>query len=153
MLESWLANGYKYRTLGDVPAVRFKPVRILIADDHEAVRRGLRAILVSCDGIEVCGEAVNGRDAVEKAAELKPDLVILDVTMPILGGLEAAAQIIKILPRVPILIFSMHESRQLLEEAQRIGARGYVTKGEAGDDLLNAVQALLQGGTFFPDFD
>jgi DNA-binding NarL/FixJ family response regulator len=128
-------------------------VRILIADDHEAVRRGVCAILLSRDGIEVCGEAVNGGDAVEKAAELKPDLVILDVTMPVLGGLEAAVQILKILPKVPILIFSMHESRQLREEAQRIGARGYVTKGEAGDHLMNAVEALLQGGTFFPEFD
>jgi DNA-binding NarL/FixJ family response regulator len=153
-LESWAANRYRIRVPELSPPRRDHqvPVRILIADDHEAVRRGVSSILQSHDGVQVCGEATNGREAIEKARELKPDLVILDVTMPVLGGLEAAVQILKILPSVPILFFSMHESRQLMEEAQRIGARGYVTKGDAGENLLDAVQALSKGKTFFHGF-
>lgn len=125
-------------------------MRILIADDHEAVRRGVCAILLSRDGTEVCGEAVNGQDALEKARKLSPDLIVLDVTMPVMGGLEAAKQIHKMLPETPILIFSMHESQQLVDEAKRVGARGYVTKSQAGSKLLQAVNALSHGRTFFP---
>lgn len=83
------------------------------------------------------------------AAKLRPDLIILDVTMPVMGGLEAARELQKILPNVPVLIFSMHESRQLLDEAKRVGARGYVTKSQAGSRLLDAVKALSDGATFF----
>jgi DNA-binding NarL/FixJ family response regulator len=125
-------------------------VRVLIADDHEAVRRGVCAILESRVGLEVCGEAKDGAEAVEKARELQPDLIILDITMPVLGGLAAAREIRMFLPRTPILIFSMHESREMMEEARKIGAQGYVTKQEAGRSLLDAVDALALSQTFFP---
>ncbi len=125
-------------------------VRILVADDQEGVRRRVIATLVSHEGYEVCGEAVTGLEAVEKARELKPDLIILDVTMPEMNGLDAASRIRAFAPKTPILILSVHKSRQLIEEARRIGVRGYVTKGEEVQKLVQAVDAVLQNETFFP---
>jgi len=125
-------------------------LRVLIADDHEAVRKGVCSILGSRKDLEVCGEAENGRDAIDKARELKPDVIILDITMPVLSGFEAAREIRKTMS-VPILILSMHESIQLIEEARKIGVQGYVTKTEAASRLLLAVDALLRKQDFFPD--
>lgn len=125
-------------------------MRILIADDHEAVRKGVCAILGSRDDVEICGEAENGKEAIEKAVALTPDLIVLDITMPVLSGFEAAREIRRILPHLPILILSMHESNQLIEEAKKIGVQGYVTKTQVGGTLLQAVDALLRKETFFP---
>ena len=126
-------------------------MRILIADDHEAVRKGVCAILSSRADVEICGEAENGKETIEKANALKPDLIILDITMPVLSGFEAAREIRKTMPTVPILILSMHESNQLIEEAKKIGVQGYVTKTQVGSTLLDAVDTLLRQETFFPD--
>ena len=126
-------------------------LRILIADDHEAVRKGVCSILSSREDVEICGEAENGKEAIEKAQALKPDLIVLDITMPVLSGFEAAREIRKILPHVPILILSMHESNQLIEEAKKIGVQGYVTKTQVGSTLLQAVDALMRKENFFPD--
>ena len=126
-------------------------MRILIADDHEAVRKGVCAILSSRADVEVCGEAENGKETIEKANALKPDLIILDITMPVLSGFEAAREIRKTLPNVPILILSMHESNQLIGEAKKIGVQGYVTKTQVGSTLLDAVDKLLRHETFFPE--
>jgi len=123
-------------------------LRILVADDHEVVRRGLRALLESRPGWEVCGEATTGREAVEKARELKPDLVVLDITMPELNGLEATRQILKALPRTEVLVLTIHESEQVVHEVLEAGARGYVLKSDAGRDLVAAVQALSQHKPF-----
>lgn len=125
-------------------------MRILIADDHESVRKGVCAILSSRLDIEVCGEAVNGKEAIEKARDLRPDLIILDVTMPVMSGFDAAREIVKILPGTPILMLSMHETKQLIEEAQRIGVKGYLTKTQASGTLLRAVDALLSSQDFYP---
>lgn len=125
-------------------------MRILIADDHEAVRKGVCAILGSRPDIKICAEAENGKEAVEKANALKPDLIILDITMPVLSGFEAARELRKTMPLVPILILSMHESNQLIEEARKIGVRGYVTKTQVGSTLLQAVDSLLRNESFFP---
>jgi DNA-binding NarL/FixJ family response regulator len=125
-------------------------LRILIADDHESVRKGVCVILGTRGDIEVCGEASNGREAIAKALELKPDLIILDVTMPVVNGMDAAEVIRKSLPRVPILFLSMHENRQIIAEAKRIGVRGYVRKSDAAATLLNAIDALLRDEPFFP---
>jgi DNA-binding NarL/FixJ family response regulator len=134
---------------GDGPGA--KNIRVLIADDHEVVRRGVRTILSAGD-VEVCGEAANGSEAISKAVELRPDLVILDLTMPVMGGFEAAAEIHRMLPKMPILFYSMHDGAQVIREAQRIGARGFVNKGRLSDTLLQAVTVLVvQRGTFFPD--
>lgn len=125
-------------------------LRVLIADDHEAVRKGVCSILGSRKDLEVCGEAENGRDAVEKARELKPDIIVMDITMPLLSGFEAAREIRKMMS-VPILILSMHESNQLIEEAKKIGVQGYVTKTQVASTLLLAVDSLLRKQDFFPD--
>jgi DNA-binding NarL/FixJ family response regulator len=125
-------------------------LRILVADDYESVRKGVCVILGTRGDIEVCGEASNGREAIAKALELKPDLIILDVTMPVVNGIDAAEVIRKSLPRVPILFLSMHESRQIIAEAKRIGVRGYVRKSDAAATLLSAIDALLRDELFFP---
>lgn len=126
-------------------------MRILVADDHEAVRKGVCAILSSRGDIEICGEATNGREAVDKTIELKPDLVILDLTMPVLSGVEAVREIRMHLPSVPILVLSMHESKQVIEDIRALGVQGYVTKSEASTTLLLAVDSVLRNETFFPE--
>ena len=117
-------------------------LRILIADDHAVVRRGVRAILESQPGWEVCGEVANGREAVEEVKRLKPDVVVLDVTMPELNGLEATRQILKDAPHTEVLILTMHSSEAVAGEALRAGARGVVLKSDADHELVLAVEAL-----------
>jgi DNA-binding NarL/FixJ family response regulator len=124
-------------------------LRILIADDHEVARRGIRAVLENHPGWAVCGEAKDGRESVELAAATKPDLVLLDIGMPNLNGLEAARQILTILPDVAILILTMHDSDNVVREVLRAGARGYLLKSDAGRDLVAAVEALQNQRTFF----
>ena len=119
-------------------------VRIVIADDHAVVRRGLRSILESQPGWEVCAEATNGREAVAAIKRLKPDVAVLDVTMPELNGLEATRQIVKEVPRTEVLILTMHSSEELTREVLRAGARGVVLKSDADEALIAAVNALRQ---------
>jgi DNA-binding NarL/FixJ family response regulator len=126
-----------------------KGLRILIADDHDVVRHGLRALLQGHEGWEVCGEASDGRDAVEKAALLKPDLAILDVGMPNLNGLDATRQILRSDPHVMVLVLTIDESDQLIRAALEAGARGFLLKSDAAHDLVGAVEALQQHRTFF----
>ncbi|MEW5979394.1 MAG: response regulator transcription factor [Acidobacteriota bacterium] len=126
-----------------------KPVRILIADDHEIVRRGLRALLETRPDWEIAGEAVTGLQAVKEAERLAPDLVIMDLSMPDMNGLEATRQIRELVPRAQILILSVHDSEQLVREVLEVGARGYVLKSDAGRDLTAAVEALCQHKLFF----
>ena len=124
-------------------------MRILLADDHDIVRRGLRDQLTAREGWEVCGEATNGREAVAMALKLKPDVVVLDLSMPELNGLEATRQIRRELPRTEVLIFTMHETEQLIREVLAAGARGYVLKSDAGRQLTGAVEALSHHKPFF----
>ena len=124
-------------------------LRILVADDHEVVRHGVRALLEAHPGWQVCDEATDGRDAVEKAGKLLPDIVILDIGMPGLNGFEAARQIRKASPKSEVLILTMHESEQIVREVLASGARGYVLKSDAGRDLVTAVEALGRHNTFF----
>jgi len=124
-------------------------LRILIADDHEVARRGIRALLESHPGWEVCGEAKDGREAVELASREKPDLILLDIGMPNLNGLEAARQILAVSPDIAILILTMHDSDQVVREVLRAGARGFLLKSDAGRDLVAAVEALQLQRTFF----
>ena len=124
-------------------------LRILIADDHEVARRGIRAMLESHPGWEVCGEAKDGREAVELASTEKPDLILLDIGMPNLNGLEAARQILAVSPDIAILILTMHDSDQVVREVLRAGARGFLLKSDAGRDLVAAVEALQLQRTFF----
>jgi DNA-binding NarL/FixJ family response regulator len=129
--------------------MRNRALRVLVADDHEMVRVGLCALLKSRADIEVCAEAKNGEEAVEKARLLSPELVILDISMPVVGGVQAAQQIRIFLPDVPILFFSMHNTPQAIAIAKSVGAQGFVAKDEMTATLLDAVDALRNGKTFF----
>ncbi len=124
-------------------------MRILLADDHNVVRRGLRALLESRPGWEICGEASNGREAVELTKKLKPDVVVMDISMPQLNGLEATRQIRKNAPDAEVLIFTLHDSEQMAREAREAGAHGYVLKSGLESDLLAAVQSLGDHRLFF----
>jgi DNA-binding NarL/FixJ family response regulator len=124
-------------------------LRILIADDHEVARRGIRALLESHPGWEVCAEAADGREAVNAASRLKPDLVLLDIGMPSLNGLDATRQILAAEPDTRVLILTMHDSEQVVREVLAAGARGFLLKSDAGRDLVAAVEALQHNRTFF----
>ncbi|MFZ1916848.1 MAG: response regulator transcription factor [Terriglobales bacterium] len=125
------------------------PLRILLADDHEIVRKGLCALLRAQPDWEVCGEASNGREAVEKATQLQPEVIILDIGMPSLNGLEATRQILKASPQVKILILTLHDSDQVVQEVLNAGARGFLLKSDAARDLVAAVDALRRGKIYF----
>src|ERR1700722_17009270 len=126
-----------------------RALRILVADDHDLMRRGLRSLLESRPGWEVCGEAQTGREAVTKAEELKPDIVILDITMPELNGVEAARGILKASPNTEILVLSVHYSDQLIRDILDAGVRGYIVKSDSDRDLVVAVEALSNHKPFF----
>jgi DNA-binding NarL/FixJ family response regulator len=124
-------------------------LRLLVADDHEIVRKGLRSLLEAQPGWQVAGEACDGREAVEKAKELHPDVTVLDIGMPTLNGLEATRQMLKNDARAKILILTMHESDPLIRDVLDAGARGYVLKTDASRDLVTAVNAVRSNKTFF----
>ena len=121
------------------------PYRILIADDHSLVRKVLKTTLENHSDWQVCGQATNGLEAVQKAAELHPDLIILDFAMPVMDGLGAARQILSASPSVPILIFTNYYFPSLLLEADSVGVRQVIDKGLAGNELFFAVESLLTG--------
>ena len=116
--------------------------RILIADDHEVVRRGIRTLIESRSAWEICGEAATGKEAVEKTARLKPDIVLLDITMPEHGGLEAIPEILKAHPETQILVLTMHDSGRIASRALAAGASGLVLKSDAARDLIRALEAI-----------
>jgi DNA-binding NarL/FixJ family response regulator len=124
-------------------------LRILIADDHAVVRAGLRSLLESHSGWEVCAEAPDGRDAVEKASKLEPDVAVLDISMPLLNGVEACRRIRGCSPSTEILILTMHESDDLVQQVVEAGARGYILKDDADRVLLAAVDAVRQHKPYF----
>jgi PAS domain S-box-containing protein len=126
-------------------------VRILIVDDHEVVRRGVRALLSAQPDFEVCGEAVDGLDAIAKALELKPDIVVMDISMPNLNGLDATRRIRTILPQIEVLILSQHDSAEMLRQAFNAGARGYVVKSSISKDLLAALKKVSERETIASD--
>jgi len=126
-----------------------KKIRILIADDHGMIRQGLRAVIEARREWEICGEAADGRAAVELAAKLKPDVCIMDVTMPELNGIEATRQIIARNPTTAVLIQTMHDSDTLAQEILSAGARGYLLKQDAPELLPRAIEAVSTGRAFF----
>jgi DNA-binding NarL/FixJ family response regulator len=123
-------------------------LRILVVDDHAVVRRGVRALLEGHPGWEVCGEAGTGREAVDQAGRLKPDIVVLDLSLPELNGLEATRQILRGSPRTEVLVLTMHHSEELAQQVLQAGARGYVLKSDAGDSLISAVETLVRREPF-----
>lgn len=118
------------------------PLRILVADDHQVVRTGLRTLLESKAGWQVCAEAADGREAVEKASELHPDVAVLDIGMPLMNGVEATRQIRKVSPGTEILILTMHDSEHMIQGVMDAGAHGYILKDDADRNLLAAVESL-----------
>jgi DNA-binding NarL/FixJ family response regulator len=124
-------------------------LRVLIADDHEIVRHGIRTIVRSRPEFEVCAEASDGRQAVQMASSLKPDIVVIDIGMPQLNGLDATRQILQNDPKVQVLVLTMHESEQIVRDVLAAGARGYLLKTDAGRDLISALEALAGHKTFF----
>jgi DNA-binding NarL/FixJ family response regulator len=123
-------------------------LRILVVDDHAVVRRGVRALLESHEGWEVCGEATTGRDAVEQSRRLRPDVVVMDLSLPGLNGLDATRQILKDAPETEVLVLTMHHSEELARDVLQAGARGYVLKNDADENLLAAVDSLRQHKPF-----
>ena len=130
-------------------AVRVNPIRILLADDHTVMRRGLRLLLESQPGFSVVGEAADGRQAVDQAESTEPDVVVLDITMPNLSGIEAAQRIASQLPHTAIVFLSMHSDEGYVLRALKSGAKGYLLKDSAEGDLIEAIKAVSQGKTFF----
>jgi DNA-binding NarL/FixJ family response regulator len=124
-------------------------IRILLADDHDLMRRGIRDLLETDPELEVCGEASNGREAIVLAGRLNPDVVVLDLAMPELNGLDAIRNIRKEFPKIELLVFSMHDSEELVREVFAAGARGYVLKSDASLYLVEAVKSLSRRKPFF----
>ena len=125
------------------------PVRILLADDHGVVRKGLRFLLERQPGIVVIGEAADGREAVQLAEVANPDIAIVDIAMPLLNGIEATAHIVKRNPRTNVIVLSMHSDEDYILSALNAGAKGYLLKESAEEDLVQAVQTVAKGSTFF----
>jgi two-component system, NarL family, response regulator NreC len=124
-------------------------LRVLIADDHGVVRKGLRLLLQQYPEIEVVGEAANGRDVVQQASQLTPNVILMDVAMPLLNGIEAAEQIRKANDQIGVIMLTMHADEGYLLRALNAGVRGYLLKESAEEDLLRAVRAVSQGKPFF----
>jgi two-component system, NarL family, response regulator NreC len=125
------------------------PIRILLADDHTVVRKGLRLLLESQTGFQVVAEAGDGRQAVTLAEQAAPDVVVMDVAMPILNGIEAARQIVSKQPHPEVVFLSMHSDESYVLRALKAGARGYLLKDSAEYDLINAVKAVTEGKAYF----
>ena len=123
--------------------------RILIVDDHDVVRQGVRHILETQKDWEVVGEAANGEEALRMTNELKPDVIVMDITMPVMSGIEATMEIVKTCPGSKILIFTMHESPSLVLPIRRAGAKGVLTKSKATSELTPALRAIIDGQTYF----
>lgn len=126
-----------------------KVLSVLIVDDHTILRQGLRAILESHDGFRVAGEAENGREAVRKATELKPDIVLMDIAMPVLNGLEATRQIKKLLPETKVLALTMYYDEEYVFQILKAGASGYLVKETAAGELMQAMRSVYGGTPFF----
>ncbi len=125
------------------------PIRILLADDHTVMRRGLRALLERQAGFDVVGEAADGREAVDTAAAVSPDVAVIDIGMPNLNGIEAARRITEKRPETAVVILSMHADESYVLRALNSGARGYLLKDSPEDDLINAIRAVHDGKAFF----
>jgi DNA-binding NarL/FixJ family response regulator len=123
-------------------------LRILVVDDHAVVRRGVRSLLESHEGWTVCGEATTGRDAVDQSRHLRPDVIVMDLSLPELNGLDAIRQILKDGPGTEVLVLTMHHSEELAREVLQTGARGYVMKSDADENLIRAVDSLRQHQPF-----
>jgi len=124
-------------------------IRVLLADDHAILREGIKSLLMKQDNIEIVAEATNGREAIARVAQFRPDVVVLDISMPLMDGLEATRQIRKESPDTKIIILTMHDDEEYFFQLLRAGASGYVTKRSAGRELISAIEAAAKGESFF----
>ena len=124
------------------------PITILLADDHTVVRQGIVKLLEGEQNLKVIGEAGNGRDAVSKVEQFKPDVVLMDISMPLLNGVEATRQIKRISPQTKVIILSMHSHDRFISELLTLGASGYLVKDSTGADIIMAINAAMKGDTF-----
>jgi DNA-binding NarL/FixJ family response regulator len=138
------------QTNSESPKTDLRPINILVADDHEVMRMGIRNLLESVPNWRVSCEAGTGLEAVQLALESSPDIIIMDITMPEMNGFEAAAKIAEQRPDIPVIMFSLHLSEDVVSRFKAGPIRGAVSKSEAARDLLEAVRSVLNGGTFFP---
>lgn len=122
--------------------------KILLADDHQIIREGIRSLLKKHDEFEIIGEAADGRETVELALKLEPDVVIMDISMPNLNGIDATAQLVKKIPNIKILALSMHKHKNFVEEILRVGASGYLLKENSYEELIAAMHAVLEGEVY-----
>jgi DNA-binding NarL/FixJ family response regulator len=126
--------------------------RILIADDHEVMRKGLKSLLAARRDWQVCGEAASGLEAIEKSVKLNPDIIVMDVSMPQMDGLQAARGILLSRPEQKIVMYTIHESNEFACAAMRAGAQAAVPKSDKAEQLFHAIDVVLQGEAFFPSF-
>jgi len=126
-------------------------ITIILADDHRVVREGLRALLERHDDIKVVGEAADGREAVKLAATLKPDVVVMDISMPVLNGIEATQQVLEVSPSSRVIILSMYSTSEHIFRSFKAGAQGYLLKESAGEDVVNAVRVVREGRRYLTD--
>ena len=126
-----------------------KMIRILLADDHAIFREGIKSLLTKHENIEIVGEATNGREAIDRTAQLRPDVVVLDISMPLMDGLEATRQIRKESPDTKVIVLTMHEDEEYFFQLLRAGASGYVTKRSVVRELISAIEAAARGESFF----
>jgi DNA-binding NarL/FixJ family response regulator len=123
-------------------------IRVLLVDDHEVARRGLRSVLAGNPDLEIVGESADGEEAVKKAADLRPDIILLDISLPGISGIDAARSVHKLSPETRVIFVSQHDSVRIAKDAMSFGASGYVVKSDAGRDLLPAINAVQEGRTF-----
>jgi two-component system nitrate/nitrite response regulator NarL len=128
---------------------RETPIRILLVDDHAVVREGIRSRLETQSNIHVVAEAANGLEAIEKAKEFLPDIVIMDISMPVMNGIDAAKQLQIILPEIKVLILTMHQSKEYILNLQHHGVKGYILKEVSASEMINAIETIYYGGTYY----
>src|SRR5947209_4538055 len=126
-----------------------RKIRVLLADDHTVVRQGLRALLAAEEDIEIIGEAENGRQALQLVKKLLPDVVVMDIAMPVLNGVEATRQITRYVPSVKVLVLSTYSNDEYVEQLTEAGAAGYLVKQTAANELLKAIREAFKGNAFF----
>lgn len=124
-------------------------IRVLLVDDHPLVRDGIRSRLEQEEGIEIVGEVSNGQEALEKALEFNPNVVLMDVTMPVMNGLEAAERFKEEFPDIKILMLSMHDNREYITQVMQSGAKGYILKDVSSNEMVSAIQAVNSGKTYY----